>query len=190
MEPWRRAGIAIALLAMAGWTVYCVFFFVALATPAIEGAAQATALWRLIIIGGWLAGIVVGTVTIRGFAANTFAGVRPALRTRLAVAALVTAAAAVAALYWLEMSVLLVFFWGPLAAAVLLLVAWAAGPATRRRLGVAAGAWLLGFAAVAALWFALPSGTLQFHFWTLLGVVTAAVVAWWTWPMLRGVSSP
>jgi hypothetical protein len=188
MEPWRKNGIAIALLAMAAWSVYCAFFFLALATPPIEGAAEATALWRLAIVGGWLSGMVVGASAILGLARNTFSGVRGPSRTRLAAVALVTAGAAVIALYWLELSGLLIFFWAPLTAGVLLLVAWASGPVMRRRLAVAAGAWLIGFAAVAALRFALPHGTLQFHFWTILGVLTVAVVAWCIWPSLRSAA--
>ena len=131
MEPWRKAGVAIALLAMAAWTVYCVFFFLVLATPAVEGAAEATALWRLTIVGGWLSGMVVGTIAILGFARNTFAGVGAPSRAWLAAIALVTAGVAVVALYWLGLSGVLLFFWAPLAAALLLLVAWAAGPAMR-----------------------------------------------------------
>ncbi len=188
MEPWRKDGIAIALLAMAAWTVYCAFFFLALATPAVEGAAEATALLRLAIVGGWLSGMLVGTIAMLGFARNTFAGVRATTRAWLAAVALLTTGAAVVAFYWSELSVLLIFFLAPLTAGVLLLMAWAAGPAMRHRLAVAIGAWLIGFVAVAALWFALPPGTLQFHFWTILGAVTAAVVAWCIWPSLRSAA--
>jgi hypothetical protein len=40
------------------------------------------------------------------------------------------------------------------------------------------------FFLVVVLWFALPPGTLQFHFWTLLGVVSLVSLAWRVWPLL------
>lgn len=188
MEGWRKAGVAIALLAMAAWSLYCAFFFFALATPAIEGAADVTAVWRLAILAGWLSGMVAGAIAILGLTTSRFAGVSAAPRAWLMAAALGTTGAAVVALYWLELSGLLLFFWAPLAATMLLLIAWAAGPTLRRRLALAAGAWIILFATVVIAWFVLPPRTLQFHFWTLLAVVTMAVIAWLTWPALRGAA--
>ena len=184
MQPWRRTAVVLALLCMLAWSIYCLFFLLTLGTPAIEGAAEVAERWRVVIIVGWLAGLAVGSIAVFSLSRGTFDRVARRVRVWIASAAVVLSAAVVVSLYWLELSGVLLFLWGPLAGAVLLLVAWASSPRDRHRLGQAATGWGIGFAAVAALWFVLPSGTLQFHFWTLLFGVTAAAVVWWAWPGL------
>lgn len=185
MEPARRAAIGLVLLAMLAWTVYGLFFLVLLGVPAIEGAAEIADRIRLTIIGSWLAGLAIGAVAVFALWRRTFDATPTRLRVWLALSSLVMTAVLVIALYWLELSGILLFLWGPLAAGVLLLIGWASTPPLRQRLRRALVGWLVGFGAVATLWFVLPPGKLGFHFWTLLALVSLAAAAWWAWPLLR-----
>jgi hypothetical protein len=177
--------IGLVLLAMLAWTVYCLFFLVSLGVPAIEGAAEVADYARLTIIAGWLAGLAIGAVAVLALWRRTFDLTPRRLRVWLAVSGLAMSAVLVIALYWLELSGMLLFLWGPLVAGVLLLVGWASTPPLRQRLRSALVGWLVSFGGVAALWFVLPPGTLSFHFWTLLAFVSFAAAAWWAWPLFR-----
>jgi hypothetical protein len=185
MEPSRTPEIGLVSLAMLAWTVYCLFFLVLLGVPAVEGAAEVADQMRLTIIGGWLLGLAIGAVAVLALWRRTFDATPRRLRVWLAVSGSAMSAVLVIALYWLELSGILLFLWGPLVAGVLLLIGWASTPPLRQRLRRALVGWLVGFGAVATLWFILPPGTLSFHFWTLLALVSLAAAAWWAWALFR-----
>lgn len=183
--PSRTPDIVLVLLAMLAWTVYCLFFFVVLQVPSIAGAAEAADQFRLTIVAGWLAGLAIGSIAVLALWRGSFDLTPERIRVRLAVGGFALGGVLVIALYWLDLSWMLLFFWAPLLAGVLLLLGWAATPPLRGRLGRALVGWLVGFAGVATLWFVLPPGTLSFHFWTLLALVSFAAAAWWAWPLIR-----
>jgi hypothetical protein len=183
MEPSRKAGMVLVLMAVLGWTAYCLFFLMLMGVPSIDGAAEEAGGVRLTIVLGWIAGLAVGAVAALGLRRGMFNDTPPRTRARLAVAGVTASAALVVAFYWAGMSGTLLFLWGPILGAVLLLAAWASPPSLRRRLTQAVAGALAGFGVVAALFLILPPGMLGFHFWTLLAVVAFAAAAWWIWPV-------
>lgn len=184
MESWRKVAIALTVLAMIAWTAFIIAFLSLLKTPAIEGAAEATELLRIAIVGIWLAGLGVGAVTVLALWRRTFDAMPPQNRVRWALAAYAVGIAIVLATYWFEIAWLLVFGWLPLAAALLILTAWAASPEMRRRLDLAIAAWATGVALVGTAWWFAPRAVGVF-LWIALGAVTVACAAWWAVPLVR-----
>ncbi len=185
MEPARKALVSLVLVAMLAWTTYCLFFFLLLQTPSIAGAAEIAYGARLTIIVSWLAGLAIAAVVVFASWRHTFDATPMRLRQWSAAGASVIVVVLVIALYSLRLSGLLVFLWSPMVAGPLLLVGWASPPAVRLRLRRALVLWLVGLGVVAALWLVLPPGTLGFHLWTLLALLSLAAAAWWAWPLLR-----
>jgi hypothetical protein len=190
MKARRNFEIGLALLAIVAWTVYCLSFFVLLGTPSIEGAENVAAQARLMIVGGWLAGMSVGLVAVYGLWRGVFDQAPRSLRIRLAAAGLFATAVLLGTLYSVGLSGVLVFLWAPIGSAVLLLVGWACRRPMRRRLQLALMGWLIGCAMVAALWLVLPPGALGFHFWTLLALVSVAAATWWAVPLIPQPKPP
>lgn len=193
MEPGRRTDVGLVWVAMLAWTGYCLFFLLLINEPAVQGASEVAAQGRFTIIGGWLAGLAIGIVAIFGLRRQTFDSTPRVVRVRLAVSGVVLACVLALALSWAGLLMLMLFLWGPLVAGNLLLTGWASAPPQRQRLRRALVGWSSGFAAVTLLWFVLPPGTLGFHFWTLLALVSLAAATWWVGPFLltrapRGVS--
>lgn len=183
MPAWRGVEIFLVAGAAFAWTAYCLFFFVFMGTPPISNGTLEFAL-RLTIIGGWLAGMAVAAVAIWGLRRSTFDETPRPLRVRVALGSLVAITVFVIAMYWVEMPILLTFFWGPLVGSGLLVTGWASSERMRFRLKQAVAGWVIGLAGVAVIWLVLPPGTLQDRFWLLVAAVNVAAATWWAWPLL------
>jgi hypothetical protein len=186
MERWRKGAIALTVLVMLTWTAVSLVFvllFTAITIP-LEGAAEAAARIRLVILGCWLLGLAVGVVTVVGLWRRVFDGIPRGVRLRVTAAAYASATVVVLAVYWVESAGVLLFLGPPLAAALLLLTAWATSPVMRRRLATAFLAWLIGMTLVGAVWWVAPRAV-GVHLWTAWGVVTLAAVAWWALPLAQ-----
>jgi hypothetical protein len=189
MERWRTVAVVLTVLAMLGWTILIFFFLSRLAVPAIVGAAELAERTTLVILGCWLLGLAVGAVTLVGLWRRAFDNTPRRVRLRLTVAAWAAATVAVVTVYWIEVSGVLPFLGPPLAAALLLLTAWAAPPVMRRRLATAFIAWLVGVSLVGAVWWVAPR-TVGVHLWTAWGIVTLAAAIWWILPLARPPTRP
>jgi hypothetical protein len=186
MERWRKVAIVLTVLVMLAWTAAMIILFVLFLFPTIplEGGVEAAARIRLVILGCWLLGLAVGVVTIVGLWRRAFDNTPRAIRVWLTVAAYAAATVGVLAVYWVEIAGLLLFLGPPLAAALLLLTAWAASSVMRRRLAIAFLAWLIGMTVVGAVWWVAPR-TVGVHLWTAWALVTLAAAAWWALPLVR-----
>jgi hypothetical protein len=184
MERWRKVAVVLTVLAMLIWTVLIFFLLGSLAAPAIEGAAEIAERTRLVILGCWLLGLAVGGGTLVGLWRRTFDGTPRNVRLLLTATAYVAATVIVVTVYWIEIAGVLLFLAPPLAAALLLLTAWAASPLMRRHLGMALLAWLIGVTIVGAVWWVAPR-TVGVHLWAAWGLVTLAPAIWWILPLAR-----
>lgn len=184
MSADRRVAIALVLLALVAWTAYIFFWLGTMGVPSIEGAAEEAERIRLAILVIWLVGLAIGATALVGLGRGTFDAVPRSRRVRLAIAGYAIGAAAVVALYWFNLAILLIFAWPALAAALLMLTAWASTADVRRRLGVALIGWLIGVTAVGAAWF-VATHVMRELLWLGWGVVTLAAAAWWALALVR-----
>jgi hypothetical protein len=184
MNGWRNAGIVLVLLAMLAWSVYIAFWQLTLGVPPIEGAAEQEAWLRLTILVIWLIGLAVGVVALVGLSRRTFDSVPPARRRKLAIGGYAIGGLIVIGLAWFNLIYLLVFGWIPLAAALLLLTAWASPPEMRSRLGLAVLGWAVGVSAVGMAWF-FATDLMRDVVWLAWAVVTVVAAAWWALAPVR-----
>ncbi len=173
----------LTILALLAWTAFIFGFLSLLAVPAIEGAAEVAERMRLIILGCWLLGLMVGAVALVGLWRRAFDHTPRAARLRLTAFAYVTGVAIVAGAYWFGASGVLLFLGPPLAAGALLLTAWVATPNMRRRLGRACLGWMVGVILVGAVWWLAPR-MVGVHLWTAWGAVTLMAATWLMLPLL------
>ena len=184
-ERWRGRLVVLIVVAMLAWSAYGLFFLLLLGTPSIEGAEEVARQARLMIGGGWLAGLVVGAAAVIGLRRRTFDETPSARRVVAAIVGLGLIATIVVAAYWMRAPAPVLFLWGPLALAGLLLVGWASAPRMRRRLLEALVIFGAGCLGIAALWFGLPPGSMQFGLWQLLALVAVVAATWWALGLAR-----